>query len=66
MRYVDRAITGELVKAASGYDVTALVVHPGRAGTHEPAALTPGVRSITDNTLQQALESARRGRASRG
>ena len=32
-----------LGRAAGGYDVTALVVHPGRAGERDVAALAPGV-----------------------
>jgi len=45
-----------------GYDVTALVVHPGRPGAQEPAALLPGIRAITDDTLGTALDAARRRR----
>ena len=51
-----------LGRAASDYDVTALVVHPARSVAQESAALAPGIRSITDDALQTALEAARRRR----
>ncbi len=54
-----------LGRAASDYDVTALVVHPARSGARESAALAPGIRAITDDALQTALESARRRREPR-
>jgi predicted AAA+ superfamily ATPase len=49
-----------LGRAASDYDVTALVVHPARSGARESAALAPGIRAITDDALHAALEAARR------
>ena len=51
-----------LGRAASDYDVTAFVVHPARSVAQESAALAPGIRSITDDALQTALEAARRRR----
>jgi hypothetical protein len=51
-----------LGRDTGGYDVTALVVHPGRPGAQEPAALLPGIRAITDDTLGTALDAARRRR----
>ena len=51
-----------LGRDTGGYDVTALVVHPGRPGAQEPAALLPGIRAITDDALGTALDAARRRR----
>jgi len=47
-----------LERLASGYTVRSLVVHQGRPGLSEPAALVPGVRSIADDKLDEALETA--------
>lgn len=47
----------QLGRAASGYTVASFVVHPGRPGLSEPAALVPGVRSVTDDKLDDELET---------
>jgi predicted AAA+ superfamily ATPase len=51
-----------LGRNTGGYDVTALVVHPGRPGAQETGALLPGIRAITDDTIGTALEAAHRRR----
>jgi uncharacterized protein len=49
-----------LGKAIAGYQVTALVAHPGRAGVPVLRVLAPGVAAVAVDDLPSALESARR------